>query len=500
MSTTAERASLPYDLSAAARAVYEQPVVGHVIDGEVRESASGESFPVYDPSTGLEFARGAQGGSAEVEAAVLSARRAFVDGRWRLMPPAQKERVLHRYAELIAENRTAFGELDSIDAGILKGFGGFIADFAVGAIDYYAGWPTKLKGVVPAVPADLSVALVREPVGVVGIITPWNGPTAVAAFVAAALAAGNSVILKPAEQTPLSAHLLGVLALRAGVPAGVFNVVQGAGEVGGALVAHPGVDKISFTGSVATGKAIAEAGAKTLKRVSLELGGKSPILVFPDADLDLAAAGAMSAIWNNSGQVCTAGSRTLVHRSVYDRFAEKVVAESAKLQVGGAFEEGTELGPLVSAAQLARVQSYVEIGQAEGAELALSPTASGGGGYFHGPTVFTGVRNDMRIAQEEIFGPVMALLPFDTEEEAYAIANDVEFGLSAGVWTNDLSRAHRASRALHVGTVWINTYQNNDVSVPYGGVKQSGYGRTLGEESLEAFLHTKSVWTKVFDA
>jgi acyl-CoA reductase-like NAD-dependent aldehyde dehydrogenase len=500
MTAIAPSSPLPYELSEAARAVFEQPVVGHVIDGQVRESSSRETFAVFDPSTGTEFTRGAQGGQQEVEASVDAARRSFEDGRWRLLAPASKEQVLHRFAALIAENRTAFGELDSIDAGILKGFGGFIADFAVGAVDYYAGWPTKLKGVVPAVPADLAVQLVREPVGVVAIITPWNGPTAVAAFVAAALAAGNSVILKPAEQTPLSAHLLGTLALEAGVPAGVFNVVQGGGEVGAALVDHPGVDKVSFTGSVATGKAIAAAGAKTLKRVSLELGGKSPVLVFPDADLDAAAAAAMSAIWNNSGQVCTAGSRTLVHRSIHDRFAEKVVAESSRLQVGSAFDDGTQLGPLVSAQQLARVQSYVEIGVAEGAELALSSPQPAGGGYYHGPTIFTGVRNDMRIAQEEIFGPVMSLLPFDTEQEAYALANDVEFGLSAGVWTNDLSRAHRASRALQTGTVWINTYQNNDVAVPYGGVKQSGYGRTLGEESLEAFLHTKSVWTKVNEA
>jgi acyl-CoA reductase-like NAD-dependent aldehyde dehydrogenase len=336
----------------------------------------------------------------------------------------------------------------------------------------------------------------RDPIGVVAIIVPWNGPTAVIAFVAAALAAGNSVVLKPAPQTPLSAYVLGKLCLEAGIPDGVVNVLQGAGAAGAGLVNHRNVDKISFTGSVATGKAIAAAAAQQLKKVSLELGGKSPFIVFGDADVEAAAQGAMSAVWSNSGQVCTAGTRTLVHRSIYDAFVEAVVSASRDVRVGSAFDEQTQMGPLISAHQLAVVEEYVTIGVDEGADLVLGGSRSPGEGYLHEPTIFTGVRSDMRIAQEEIFGPVMSLLPFDSEEEAYALANDVEFGLAAGVWTKDLDRAHRATRALRTGSVWINSFQLADASVPYGGIKQSGYGRVLGGEGLDDFLVTKSVWTK----
>ncbi len=304
------------------------------------------------------------------------------------------------------------------------------------------------------------------------------------------------MVLKPAPQTPLSAHLLGRLCLEAGIPDGVVNVLQGTGAAGAGLVTHPDVDKISFTGSVRTGKAIAASAAAQLKKVSLELGGKSPFIVFEDADIEAAAQGAMSAVWSNSGQVCTAGTRTLVHRSVYDSFVEAVVSASKDLRVGSAFDEQTQMGPLISADQLAIVERYVGIGVEEGASLVLGGSRGPGQGYLHEPTIFTEVRSDMRIAQEEIFGPVMSLFPFDDEAEAYALANDVEFGLAAGVWTKDLDRAHRASRAIHTGTVWVNSFQLADAGVPYGGVKQSGYGRVLGEEGLNDFLVTKSVWTK----
>ncbi len=494
MTVTEELAG--YGLSAGALDLLQAGVVGHIIDGEIACSASGETFPVYDPSSGREIAQGALGGQAEVDRAVAAARRSFEDGRWRRLAPIERERTLRRLAELIEQNRTTLGDLDALDAGILHGYAGFIVDFAVGGVNYYAGWPTKLRGSVPEVAHGLDVVVRREPIGVVGIIVPWNGPTAVIAFVAAALAAGNSVVLKPAPQTPLSAHLLGRLCLEAGIPDGVVNVLQGAGDAGAGLVNHPGVDKISFTGSVATGKAIATAAASQLKKVTLELGGKSPFIVFDDADVEAAAAGAMSAVWSNSGQVCTAGTRTLVHRGIYDAFVDAVVNASKDIRLGSAFDESTQMGPLISAEQLAVVEKYVGIGVDEGASLVLGGSRGPGEGYLHEPTIFTDVRSDMRIAQEEIFGPVMSLIPFDDEAEAYALANDVEFGLAAGVWTRSLDRAHRATQAIHTGTVWVNAYQLADAGVPYGGVKQSGYGRVLGEEGLQDFLVTKSVWTK----
>jgi acyl-CoA reductase-like NAD-dependent aldehyde dehydrogenase len=313
-----------------------------------------------------------------------------------------------------------------------------------------------------------------------------------------ALSAGNSVVLKPAEQTPMTAVVVAELALEAGIPPGVFNVVQGVGDtVGAALVAHPQVDAISFTGSNQTGRAIQGAAAARVKRVSLELGGKSPSIIFPDADLEAACAAATAGVWGASGQVCTCGTRVLVHEQVYDKVVETIVERSRGMRLAGGFDPEAEMGPVVSAEQLERIQRYVALGQDEGAELALGGARHGERGYFHEPTVFTGVRNEMTIAQEEIFGPVMSVLRFSSEQEAYRIANDVEFGLAAGVWTNDLALAHRASRSLRVGTVWVNTYQMVYPSVPYGGVKQSGHGRNLGEASLDEFTQTKSVWMKV---
>jgi acyl-CoA reductase-like NAD-dependent aldehyde dehydrogenase len=312
------------------------------------------------------------------------------------------------------------------------------------------------------------------------------------------LAAGNSVVLKPAEQTPMTAVRVAELALEAGIPPGVFNVVQGTGRsVGAPLVAHPEVDAITFTGSNATGRAIQGGAAARVKRVSLELGGKSPSIIFPDADLEAASAAAMMGVWGASGQVCTCSTRVLVHESVHDEVVNRIVEQSRGLRLGGGFDPDAEMGPVVSAEQLERIQRYVRIGQDEGAELALGGSRHGDRGYFHQPTVFTGVRNDMTIAQEEIFGPVMGVLKFSSEEEAYGLANDVEYGLAAGVWTSDLARAHRATRSLRVGTVWVNTYQMVYPSVPYGGVKQSGHGRNLGEASLDEFTQTKSVWMKV---
>jgi acyl-CoA reductase-like NAD-dependent aldehyde dehydrogenase len=487
-----------YPIGAATRRHLERPLFGHVIDGEVVPSLDGATMPVVDPATGETVALAASGSAADVERAAASSRAAFDDGRWRFLAPLEQERRLRALAQLLADRGEEFAEIDVIDAGLLRMYCGFIVQFGVDGIDYYAGWPSKLHGSIPAVPREYAVYQQREPIGVVGLITPWNGPTAVFAFVAAAIAAGNCVLLKPAEQTPMAAVLMAELAIEAGIPPGVFNVVQGVGEVvGAAVVDSPNVETIAFTGSVETGAAIQAAAAPRVKRVALELGGKSPFVIFPDADLDAATASAMFGVWGASGQVCTAGTRVLVHRDVHDEVVARIVDGSRNLRIGSGFDPATEVGPVVSEQQLERVQRYVRIGQEEGAELALGGSRHGTVGYFHEPTVFTRVRNDMRIAQEEIFGPVMSVLPFETEEEAYAIANDTRYGLAAGVWTSDLARAHRATRALRAGTVWVNTYQMVYPSVPYGGVKLSGHGRNLGAASLDDLTQLKSVWMKV---
>jgi acyl-CoA reductase-like NAD-dependent aldehyde dehydrogenase len=487
-----------YPLADSTRAFLAAGDFGHCLGGEIVPSISGDTMALFDPATGLEFARCAAGDARDVDRAVRSAREAFNDGRWRNLDAQEKERCLHRLCALLDASRPLLMDLDVLDGGLVRSYSEFIVRFGIDATAYYAGWPTKLHGSTPAAPPDVIVQELREPIGVCGVITPWNGPSAAPAGIVPALACGNSVVLKPAEQTPLAAIVVAKLCLEAGVPAGVVNVVQGVGEiVGAALVAHPDVDSISFTGSCETGRRIQAAAAPTLKRLSMELGGKSPQIVFADADLDAAAAAVARGVWGHSGQVCTAGSRVLVQRPVHDGFVQSLIDHSRSIKLGSGFAADTEMGPLVSQDQLDRVCGYVAIGRSEGAVVALGGSRHGDAGYFHQPTIFSGVDNGMTIAREEIFGPVMVVIPFDTEEEAIAIANDSAFGLSAGVWTQDLSRAHRASQALRTGTVWVNTYQRVYPSVPYGGVKQSGYGRNLGRASIDSYTQSKMVWLKI---
>jgi len=466
-----------------------------LIDGEFVPALSGASLATVNPASGQVIAEVAAGGPEDVDRAVAAARRAFDDPSWTDMNPHERTRLLLRVADAIEQNAEELATLESLDGGIpITLTRGMVAD-AAKTFRYYAGWPTKLRGVVNPVDPSVHCYTVREPVGVCAGIIPWNGPITMAAWkIAPALACGNTVVLKPAEQTPLTALLLGWILHEAGVPAGVLNVVNGSGETAGAAIArHPGVDKVSFTGSTATGKKILEASIGNLKRVTLELGGKSPHLVLADADIDRAAQNAANGFCLLTGQVCVAGTRILVHESVHEEFIEALAKKVAAFRVGDPFAEDTLLGPLVSAEQYDRVTSYVGIGRAEGATVAVGGEGLSAPGYFVQPTVFEGVRNDMRLAREEIFGPVAAVIPFTDLDEAIRIANDTDYGLAAAVATSSVSLAHAVARRLRAGVVWVNTYGELDLTFPFGGFKQSGIGRELGEQSLDNFTELKSV-------
>jgi aldehyde dehydrogenase (NAD+) len=449
-----------------------------------------------DPATEEVIGTVAEADAADVDRAVRSARAAF-EGTWGQMRAAERGRLLLRFAELIRRDQEALVELESRDAG--KPVSGVRRQDLPAVIDtltYYAGWADKINGqVIPARPDALTYTM-REPVGVVGAIVPWNFPLMIGMWkIAPALACGCTVVLKPAELTPLTALRLGELALEAGLPPGTLNVVPGFGKTAGqAIVDHPDIDKVTFTGSPAVGRQILRGAAGNLKRVTLELGGKSANIIFPDADLESAAKAAASGIFFNAGQVCSAGSRILAHRSVYDEVVERLVARAQGLRLGDPRDPGTAMGPLVSATQMQRVLDYIEIGRQDGARIATGGTRHGERGYFVSPTVFADVAHKMRIAQEEIFGPVAAVIPFDDDEEAIRIANGTAYSLAAGVWSRDIARVHRFAKRLKAGTVWVNTYGPTDVRLPWGGARDSGFGREHGDVALDNFTEPKVVW------
>jgi phenylacetaldehyde dehydrogenase len=472
------------------------------INGQWSDAASGKTFETPDPATGETLARIAEGDAEDINRAVKAARKAFEEGPWSRMTPSDRGRIVWKIGDLILEHTDELAQLESLDNG--KPFVvAQAADIPLAAdlFHYMAGWATKIEGnsidiSVPYMPgANFHAYTRREAIGVVGQIIPWNFPLLMAAWkLGPALAAGCTVVLKPAEQTPLTALRLAELIAEAGVPDGVVNVVPGYGETAGAaLAAHPDVDKVAFTGSTEVGKLIVQAaGATNLKKLTLELGGKSPNIVFADADAD-AVEGAANAIFFNHGQCCVAGSRLFVQQSRFDEVVDGVSEIAKSLKIGSGMDPSTQMGPLVSAEQLSRVTGFLESGKADGATAVTGGGRFGDKGYFVEPTVLTNTTPDMKVVREEIFGPVVVAAPFSDLDEIAAVANDTEYGLGAGIWTRDIGKAHAMAKKIRAGTVWINCYNVFDASLPFGGYKQSGWGREMGHEVLNNYTEVKSV-------
>jgi phenylacetaldehyde dehydrogenase len=473
-----------------------------LIDGQWVEAASGNVFPVYNPATGEILAHAAKGDKEDIDRAVQAARSAFDRGPWRTMTPSQRGISIWRLAELLEQHAEEFAQLESLDNGKpLTEARAADVPLAIDLFRYMAGWASKIEGnTMPlSMPGQYFAYTLREPVGVVGQIIPWNFPLLMAAWkLGPALAAGCTVILKPASLTPLSALRLGELFVEAGFPPGVINIVTGPGQTAGAaLAAHPDVDKIAITGSTDVGKQIVHAATGNLKKVSLELGGKSPNIVLKDADMEVAIPGAANAIFFNQGQVCCAGSRLYIEQGVFEQVTEGVAQHAKKIKMGPGLDLSTQMGPLISDQQLHLVSRYVESGLASGATALSGGHRYGEHGYFLEPTVLTDVQENMQVVQEEIFGPVVVALPFKDLGEILPLANDTMYGLAAGIWTRDLSKAHLLAAQLHAGTVWINCYNVFDAAMPFGGYKQSGWGREMGHEVLENYTEVKSVCIKL---
>jgi aldehyde dehydrogenase (NAD+) len=467
-----------------------------LIDGKWRDSASGKTFGTYNPATEELIAEVAEGDAADIDLAVKAARKAFDSGPWRKTDARDRGILMNKLADLIEKNIDDLAELETLDNGkpISESRHGDLP-LVVDCFRYYAGWADKIHGQTVPIRGNYFCYTRREPVGVAGQIIPWNFPMLMVAWKwGPALTVGCTVVMKPAEQTPLTALRMGELALEAGYPAGVINIVPGFGETAGdALVKHPGVDKIAFTGATSTGQLIMRNAAATLKRVTFELGGKSPNIVFADADMDKAVEGSMLGMYLNQGQCCCAGTRLFVQDKAHDAFVERLAAKARERKVGDPFDTNTQMGPQVDKTQFDKIMSYIEKGKSQGARCVTGGERLGKQGFFIKPTIFTDVKDDMEIARDEIFGPVLAVIKFRDIEEVIERANTTDYGLAAAVWTRDIGKAHAIANRVRAGTVWVNCYDVFDAAAPFGGFKQSGFGRELGEKSLDNYTELKTV-------
>jgi aldehyde dehydrogenase (NAD+) len=470
-----------------------------LIDGQWVDGS--RTFDTINPATEEVLTQVVEASPADVDSAVQAARRAFEDrnGPWRKLSASERGRLLWKLADLVEKNIDELAELETLDNGKPLFESRYVdMPMVIDVLRYYAGLATKIHGETVNTFETAFTYTLREPVGVVGLIVPWNFPLLLASWkLGPALACGNTLVLKPAEQTPLTTLKLGELSIEAGFPAGVINIVTGGPATGKTIVSHPGIDKIAFTGSTAVGKEIMRGAADTLKRVTLELGGKSPNIVFSDADIDGAVKGAINGIFYGKGEVCNAGSRLFLESKLKDEFTEKLVARASKMRPADPLDPKTRLGAIVSQEQMKAVLGYIEAGKSEGAALVAGGnrvSVNGDKGFFIEPTIFGDVKNDMRIAQEEIFGPVLSVLTFDDIDEVVERANSNPYGLAAAVWTRDVKKAHTVSRRLKAGTVWINTYGSMDAALPFGGYKSSGFGRELGAHAIEHYTELKTVW------